>query len=218
MTAPPFAAADLPIPADITAVLEATWEELGSPGAGLTAQQRVAVAAHARRARTSPAGDSDPDTADAGLPPAAVETARRVAAAPQEIRQPWVESTIDADLGAARYVEIVGVVSRVVAIDTFTDALGLGLEPLPTPRPGDPTGATAAGARLGAAWVPMVGATSITQALSLVPTENAALERFHGPMYLAFEEMADPVIARALTRPQMELVAARTSAVNECFY
>lgn len=64
----------------------------------------------------------------------------------------------------------------------------------------------------------MVGTASITQALSLVPAENAALERYHGPMYLTFDEMADPGIERALTRPQMELVAARTSAVNECFY
>ena len=64
----------------------------------------------------------------------------------------------------------------------------------------------------------MVGGASITQALSLVPAENAELERLHGPLYLTFDEMSDPAIHKGLSRPQMELVAARTSAHNECFY
>ena len=35
---------------------------------------------------------------------------------------------------------------------------------------------------------------------------------------LTLEEMADNRFERELSRPQMELVAARTSAINECFY
>jgi hypothetical protein len=105
-----------------------------------------------------------------------------------------------------------------VAIDTSLWALGIGLEPLPDPTDTDPNDEVDARARLTRGWVPMVGATSITQALSLVPAENTELERLHGALYLTFEEMADPDPQKDLTRPQMELVAARTSAHNECFY
>ncbi|MBU1228200.1 MAG: hypothetical protein KJ698_13440 [Actinobacteria bacterium] len=216
MTSPPSAPDPLPVPAEIVANLRSAWEEVAAPGASFTGEQRVAITAEARRAWSGEAAGSAPE--DAGLPPAAGEAARRLAASPHGIRRPWVEDIVGGGLGYAGYVEIVGIVSRVVASDTFTDALGLAGAPLPDPRPGPPSGEIAAVARPGQAWVPMVGATSITQALSLVPAENAALERYHGPMYLAFEEMADPAISRALTRPQMEFVAARTSAVNECFY
>jgi hypothetical protein len=129
-----------------------------------------------------------------------------------------VESLLADGLDYERYVELLGVVARLVAVDTFSEALGLPLTPLPEPAAGTPSGAVSTGARPGKGWVPVVGGTSITQALSLIPSENAELERFHGPMYLTFQEMSDPAIARGLTRPQMELVASRTSAFNECFY
>lgn len=201
----------LPVPDDVTANLRRAWDELAAPGASYTGAERVAIAAEARRARAG----LKPATS---LPPAAADAVRRVAAEPWSVRRGWVEQVAGAQLGYERYVEIVGIVSRVVATDTFIEALGLDLVPLPEPFDGAPTGETAPNARLGAGWVPMVGGTSITQALSLVPAENAAVERYHGPMYLTFSEMDDPAITRALTRPQMELVAARTSAINECFY
>jgi pyrroline-5-carboxylate reductase len=45
-----------------------------------------------------------------------------------------------------------------------------------------------------------------------------AMEALHGPAYLSFAEMTDPAIKKGLSRAQIELVAARTSAVNECFF
>lgn len=210
MTRSPFAASpDLPVPPDVTRALDQVWAELGRPGTTLTGEERVGVAREARRARAGLHTDTDQTT---------VQAARRLGAHPASIRKSWVEEIVDSGLGYERYVEIVGVVSRAMATDTFMEALGREPAPLPEATPGTPTGDISPGARLGAGWVPMAGAASIALALSLVPAENAALERLHGPMYLAFEEMSDPAITRALTRPQMELVAARTSAINECFY
>ena len=41
----------------------------------------------------------------------------------------------------------------------------------------------------------------------------------HRVLYLPLEEMLDVGAARdGLSRPQLELVAARTSALNDCFY
>ena len=193
----------------LAAALTHLWTMVAEPGASLTGAERVGIVAEARRAR-------------AGLPTAsetvAVEVARRIAAQPASVRREWVDRMVGSGLGFARYVEIVGLVSRAVAADTVTDALGLERVALPDPKGGEPTAEIATNARPGAGWVPMVGATSITLALSLVPAENRALEEYHGAAYLTFSEMADPAISRGLTRPQMELVASRTSALNECFY
>lgn len=41
----------------------------------------------------------------------------------------------------------------------------------------------------------------------------------HGALYLTIQEMGDLEIVRdGLERAQMELVAARTSMLNDCFY
>ena len=41
----------------------------------------------------------------------------------------------------------------------------------------------------------------------------------HGVLYATMEEMFEMQLERdGLTRPQIELVAARTSALNDCFY
>jgi hypothetical protein len=41
----------------------------------------------------------------------------------------------------------------------------------------------------------------------------------HGVLYLSTDDMFEMQITReGLTRPQMELAAARTSVLNDCFY
>ena len=203
--------APFPVRADLVENFEQTWANLATPGAVWAGADRVAIAKEARRAR-----NQDPPAYE--LPAAGIEAVRLLASDPATARRGWVENLVRAGLNQANYIELLGITARLVAVDTFYEALGLPLAPLPEPRPGLPTGEVSTTARPGRAWLPMVGGTSITQALSLVPSENTELERFHGPMYLTFRQMADPAITRGLTRPQMELVAARTSAVNECFY
>lgn len=191
--------------------LDERWRRLGEAGARWTGAERVAMIRDARATRDgeSPSGDLD------GVATRAVQA---VAARPASIRKHWVDSIIADGMEPASYVELVAVVSRTVAIDTTVESLGLDREPPPGPVAGEPTDEIDSRAGRVKAWVPMVGGASITQALSLVPAENAELERLHGALYLTFEEMADPRPDKALTRPQMELVAARTSAFNECFY
>ena len=46
-------------------------------------------------------------------------------------------------------MELIGVVSRLVAIDSFHEALGLPLTEIPDPRPGDPSGEVSDRARSG---------------------------------------------------------------------
>lgn len=206
-----FTDGDVAVRADIGDLFHREWQRLSGPGCWWSGAERVALARAARRAR---AGEPEAATE---VPTAAVEAAAAIFTEPAQIRDEWV-ADIAAEIGYAPYVEIVGVVSRLSAVDGFHRAMGLQAPPLPQPRPGSPPGAEDERAGRGPAWVPMVGGASIVHALSLVPDEAAAQEDMHGPLYLTYEGMSDLKHAAGLTRAQMELVAARTSAVNECFY
>lgn len=200
---------------DLAAVLRREWERLASPGTWWTGSERVAIAAEARRA----AGDTTGATGSrADLPLPAREAARVLSVDLGSTNRRWVESLIDAGLDYGRYVELVGVVARLAAVDRFTTALGLGREPLPEPIDGDPSRISAEGTRLSRAWVPMPQARSIVVALDHVPAETEAMKDLHGALYLTLDEMADPLIHKDLGRPQLELVATRVSVLNECFY
>lgn len=206
-----FAEAPVEVRTNIRRLFRREWDRLALAGTWWDAAERGDIARAVRRARSG--GDSSPSS----LPDSAIATAAAVGAQPAGIRRHWVAG-IAGDLGYARYVEIVGVASRLAAVDTFHTAIGAELEPLPEPEPGEPSHSDEPQARLGAAWVPMVGGASITQALSLVDAESTAQEDMHGPLYLTYEGMAELDYVGGLSRSQMELVAARTSAINECFY
>jgi len=209
----PFDLATLPypVPDRIVATLRRDWVRLASPGSCFTGPERVAIAADVRRIRTGEAATSP-------LPAVVVETARTTATAPAGIRRTWVERLVADGLSESAYVETVGVAARIVAVDTFHRGLGAALEPLPAPRPGKPTGAVDPNARPSKGFVAMAHGTGSWWAVSLVPEAFAGMEDFHNTLYLSPEEMMAAAPPRRLSRPQIELVAARTSAVNECFY
>ncbi len=179
---------------------------------------RRAAGAIAAAARAAYSGE-EPTTTSLLLPPPAIAAASLLASAPAAITQEMVGEWAEEGLDAFGYIELIGIVSQITTVDTFHRAMGLGLEPLPVPLAGEPSRQHAdPPATLTKAWVPMVGPPMIPVALSGVPAEATALEALHGPAYLRFEEMQNPAATRGLTRAQMEVVAARTSAINECFY
>ena len=134
-------------------------------------------------------------------------------------------------LDDARYVEIVSVVSTVLGIDSFCDALGLAWLPLPEAQPGEPSKYRPAEARPDVGWVPMIpsgengsneadifAATfvpNVFRAMSLVPDAVRNLRRLSA-YYV--QSVGDTSLRTSLDRPQIELIAARVSALNECFY
>lgn len=143
----------------------------------------------------------------------------KVAVDSPRIDEHWVEEFAASRIGVAPYVEIIGIVSRLSAVDSFHVALGLPLEPLPVPLPGEPSRVPApSGAIVGKSFVPMVSQVSIPQTLSLVPAETVAWQDLSDALYMTFLEMDDPDFSRSMHRTQIELVAARTSQINQCFY
>ena len=221
-----FAYADVPQPirSDLRVAHQGVWTWLGQPGPWWTGAERVAIARVARAARSE---RSEPpwlrraaSHEDVDLVPAAVAAARRVVLEPHRLERDWCVQVTD-ELGDAPYVELVAVVVCVTAIDAFADALGAALEPLPHAAGGEPSHERPSGVGEDGAWVPMTvpwQGANVGRALSLVPSAAATFGSLVMAMYAGRDFLKLVWEDRPLSRPQVELVAARVSALNECFY
>jgi len=188
------------------------WARLASAGTWWTGEERISIAAEARAATR--------DAAPSGiLSAAATEAARRVAVEAATIRSVDVERWADRGLDGYAYVELVGIVSRLMAIDVASFGLGLDERPLPDALAGEPTRRKPDGAEVTTGWVPTVGPANAPACMTAVPPEVDAMFDVHGVLYLSLEQMGDLEIERnGIHRTQMELAAGRTSWLNECFY
>jgi len=239
-----YAGLALPIPDAMRAAHRRAWERLAAPGAWWTGAERVAIAAEVRASRTcalcrerkaalSPHALAGEHAAAGGLPEAAVEAAHRIASDPGRLTHAWYDKTLAAGLSDGHYVELLGVVVTVVNLDALHRGLGIAPEPLPAPRAGEPSRERPPAAHEGA-WVPLLAMDSaqarelfegrprvpnVARALSLVQDAVLQLKELSETHYLPLDDVIDPrARMHALTRAQMELVAGRVSALNECFY
>ena len=209
-----FATSPLPVRRDLADAFRDVWDRLAAPGTWWSGEQRIAIATVARAAYDGAEPGPHPSLPEPAVAAATLLSAKPSAVTPELIAQ-WKNEGLD----SYGYVELIGVVSQITVVDTFHRAIGVDLEPLPEPVPGDPTQQEPESpVTVTKAWVPMTGPPMIPVSLSAVPAEAEALEALHGPAYLTFGQMQDPAYTRGLTRAQMELVASRTSAINECFY
>lgn len=233
------------IRADITEVHGATWTRISSPGTWLAAATRVAIAAETRNVAGCPLCDARKDALSpygvAGdhdslgdLPANIVEVIHRVVSDPGRLTKQWYEDCLAGGLTEEEYVEIIGIVCSMVSIDSFAHALGLAPRPLPAPLSGEPTRTRPHNAKPGPAWVPWIGAadaegddvarfgpagSNVRRALSLVPAEAHGFMAMNEAQYLNGVQMRDfSTDYRAITRAQIELVAGRVSAINQCAY
>ncbi len=239
-----YAHSPVPVRDDIPEAHRKTWQRLAGPGSWWTGAERVAIASEARnapncalcaerKAALSPnvAGVHDHE---GKLSEAAVEAIHRLVTDAGRLTRSWFEKLMSEGLGDAPYVEIVGIVAGVLSIDNFHRALGLALEPLPAPRPGEPSRYRPTSAIREEAYVPMIPAKgnsgdeadlwssmtgNVIRAMSLVPDAVRSLKELSAVHYLKLEDVPDPRIHMpGLERPQVELIAGRVSALNECFY
>ncbi len=205
--------ADSPVRPEVLEALAGTWEHLARPGTWWTGAQRLAIAKTARAAR------AHRPLPDVELPKAAREAVAMIAATPSRVTALWVSGITEA-IGEAPYVEIIGIVSRVVAIDTLTRLLGAELEPLLEPEAGQPTREMADPRPEHVRTFVPVGRVFVpTFTLSLVPDERATNDRLGDALYMTDPDMENPDLTRGtLHRTDIELVAATVSYENECFY
>jgi hypothetical protein len=241
-----YSAADVAVREDIRAAQRDLWEHLRRPGTWWSGSERVAIAAESRRAAgcdlcrerkasLSPGAVAGEHTTEGQLSPAIVDVIHRVRTDAGRLTRRWFDGVVAGGIGVPEYVELVGVVTMVAGVDFFARALGVPPFRLPEPLPGEPSRYRPAGATSGSAWVPMIApedatgaevdlygeggfVPNIMRALSLVPDEARMLRRMSSAHYLPVEQIPDPTARRTLDRMQIELVAARVSALNECFY
>ncbi len=237
---------DLPVREALIDVHEKTLSSFARPGQCWTGAQRAALVAEARHARCNaglqPQEQHTPlvERTMIDLPDAARKVARHVAVAVNDLTQGFVADALAAGLSEEEYVETIGVVSRLTSVDIFARGIGAQIPPIPTVQEGPPSCARPSHACDEGAWLPTVpggrrggadalaiyasetpqAAPFIYRALSLVPQEARGLIALGDVQYLPLASFMDLDFSfePSITRPQYELVAARVSAFNECFY
>ena len=241
-----YDSAPVEVRADLVAAHREFWTRLSEPGTWLTGAERVAAAAESRKATTcrlcarrkeavTPyAVDGEHDT-DGELGRELVDVVHRVRTDQARLTKRWHDEKTAAGLTEGEYVEAVGIVAKVTAIDTFCRALGMPLHSLPTPVEGEPTRQPPRGTASGEAWVPMIvparrgesesdlfpktgEVPNVVRALSFVPDEVRSLGGLAQAQYVPPSRLLDVSWHRSLDRSQMEFLAARVSALNQCFY
>ncbi|MCP3989633.1 MAG: hypothetical protein GY724_11200 [Actinomycetia bacterium] len=204
---------------------------LGRPGDWLSAAQRVDAWTQARDASTneldqarreaiSPFAVAGEHPATPHLSATAVDLVHRLATDSGRLSPSWAETAI-AELGEETYTELVGVVAIATIVDTFDRVIGDGLRTLPEPEPGDPNRVRPEGVGDVGAWVSQSlekGAANVSRTLTLVPETNSVWRPLVDSHYSRGAQFLDLQWDRHLSRPQVELTAARTTALNECFY
>jgi len=246
MAATDMSGIHVPVRADLIAAHERAWASIAAPGTWLSGERRVGVAAEIRHVRNcapcariaaalSPNAVSGAHDSLGTVSPSEVELIHRVVSDPGRLSRQWAHSVLSRGLTEGEYVEIVGIIGMVMMMDAFARALGLPEHPLPAPHAGQPTRYRPPGAQTQAAWLPLVEpedavetdgpmypnpkAGYIYRALSSVPQslrDYWALATCH---YLPseFVYQFDKTV-RAISRPQMEVLAARVSALHQCVY
>ncbi len=178
------------------------------------------------------------EAAGVELPALVVEVVHRIATDGARLSESWYQDVLDQGLSAERYIEILGTLVALISIDRFAEAIGVPLRDLPVAEEGEPSGYRPANVQVEPrdGWVPMIRGDAndppeddlwvrgqignVIRAMSLVPDEVRTLNDLGAAHYMENRMVGDVTQApdRALDRAQIELIAARVSALNECFF
>jgi len=245
MTTVSYDDAPVPIRQDLLDAHQRAWQRIAEPGTWLDGSTRTAIAHEVRNARQCkfcaerkqalmPYSLEGAHQTVTGLSEAQVELIHRLATDSARLKRSWCRNLIDNGLSEEEYVETVGVACTTIFLDTFAHALGIQLREIPAAQEGNPSRIRPEEARQGDPWVPWIapedaseadrdtfgpGISNIRRALSLVPDDARGFFDLVGNQYLDAEQMKDFVTQfRAITRAQIELIAGRISAINQCAY
>ena len=137
------------------------WRRLAAPGTWWSGPTRVAVAAEVRNAAAcglcrrrkealSPYTLGGVHDSLGSLPESHVDVIHRIVTDPGRLSRTWLDDVLASCLSDAEYVETVGVIVNVMAIDQFRRGIGMAPAPLPESLPGEPMRVRPRGAKPGA--------------------------------------------------------------------
>ena len=232
-----------PVRAAIGAAHDKTLKSFTAPGTWFSGAERAQIVATARQARIEAGLQEATDATDTeftDLPDAVSSLARQVATDTKDLTADFYEDSLDAGLTDCEYVETVGIVSRSLSVDIFSRGIGVDLRALPSIEPGEPLRIRPATATHEKAWADTVpggsaggdeaiyiygtdqpeAAPFIYRSLSLVPDEAKGLIALGAAQYLEIQDFMDLDFSYdpQITRAEVEVVAGRVSAINQCFY
>ncbi len=206
--------------------------------AAVTRTARTCAFCAERKAALSPhatAGSHAVDPNYSGLLPGAViDIVHFVTTDAPRMTAAAISALSTAGLSDAHYVEALGIAVAMHSIDQACRGLGVPLHQLPAPVAGEPSRIRPEVEPAGEAFVPMMAArqpappnedlwddSSIyfgLRAMSLVPDAVRDLRILSAAQYIPLDKAGDFSHGRTLGREQMELLATRVSAINDCFY
>jgi alkylhydroperoxidase family enzyme len=224
------------------------WEKISRAGCWWSGAERVAIAEEVRLARNcsfcaerktalSPLHMEGSHHSRDSLDSAVVDAIHRVTTDASRLSRSFLDDLNKAGISDAAYVELLGVVVSMMSIDVLHQALSLPLEPLPVPVEGKPSYYLPENLIDDGAFVKMLtvddlpeteadlfGGSSrvpnVMRAMSAHPDSVRMLCKLSDVHYMPMTEVGDPRKEpdRAISRAQIELVAGRVSAMNDCFY
>lgn len=196
----------------------------------------------ARKKETlSPKSIAENHSADPPLSRQVVEAIHRIVTDPSRLSEQWVLELKQEGFGYPQIIELIGMVTTGIAMDYLFWGLGLDPPALPDPGSGNPTQGETQVFGFHTAWVPTVipeksrgrlkafydsaanpagRVAHIMQALSAAPETLLAFYDLTSVIYLPPGKVGNPgaETGRAISRPQIELLAAVVSAANACQY
>lgn len=215
---------------DLTDAHLKTVQSWAGPGNHWSGAERLAMVNQVRNAR---AADELPPwirpttidgliDADEILPDPAVDAVWRLTNHSGTLTEEWYQETVERGLSPEQYVELVSVVATANSLEVFAVAMGLESIPLPGPVEGRPDRVSVSDAEVSTHWVPTtpLRGANVGKALTSVPVAVEAWRRLSDAQYVPPEALLKDLSwsRGALDRMQVELLAARTSLLNECFY
>jgi len=225
----------LPVRNEVARSHQAAIEAFAQPGTWLDSETRIAILNETRAAAScplcqerksalSPYAVSGVHSAVTKLPENIVEVVHRLTTDSGRMTLSWFKHTIETGLSQQAYVEVIGLVSTLLIIDSFSQALGCELAQPPAPVAGEPSKESNPDVVDGGAWLPMLDveqnptelelptSPNIFRAMGLVP---GAIAHFFAVMRSQYSLTSYDI---SLSRSQVELIAARISSLNQCFY
>ena len=218
---------------DLAEAHRLAWEHLAAPGSWWSGPARVELAGTALLAIADPdpvppwvhvtsTGRLDPELV---APGSAHDVVYRLARHAGTMTVDGYRAAA-AELGELPYVELCAIVSTVAAVAHFCRNIGVRVPPLPAAIDGQPTGDRPERmAQPQFNWVPVAEpadeVAAVVQAYTAVPGEQRNTWRLADAQYMPPQEMVDASWSRrpgGLSRPQMELIAARLTKLRDCFY
>lgn len=228
MPTPSYDESLLPVSNETALAHQSTFKRIARSGAWWPAHNRLAIVEEARLAvqcklcaekvKALSANTVKGEHDNSGkLPAAAVEVIHAVRNDPGRLTRNWFDGIMRTGLDREAYVELVSVLASSVVIDTFSQAVGSGLQDLPEAKEGELTYESSDAVEEAGAWLPIAAvpanehSANILRSMGLVPS---AVELFFGSFRSSYY-MGGKF---ELGRRQVELIASRVSSVNQCFY